>query len=209
MLKKKPKRKDKEQAPVDGSETVAISLDGIGPEEASMDADASALLAEVLLGTPRAAVYATAPCEASASSSSPGGSQRPHGSASARHESTHTQAGVWEAPAGAFSSELRLELTELEEPLLAVLANGDIRLLRSEWLLEQPEGYILPRRQELEELERQGQSPLLSCEEAVALIKRGDRSVGALTYRWLTAKHPVRARTRPSRAQALGSFRSS
>ena len=104
---------------------------------------------------------------------------------------------MWDAPAGTFSSELRLELTELDEPLLAVLANGDIRLLRSEWLLEQPEGYILPRRQELEELEKQGQSPLLSCEEAVALIKRGDRSVGALTYRWLTAKHPVSAHPAP------------
>lgn len=179
---------------MDGTETVAVTLAGISLEEASMAADASALLAEALLGTPRAAVYAAAPTvswqtgEASASSSS---SQRPQGSASARHGSTHTQAGVRDAQPGALSYELRLALTELDEPLLAVLANGDIRLLRSEWLLEQRDGFILPRRQELEELEKQGQSPLLSCEEAVALIKRGDRSVGALTYRWLTAKHPV------------------
>ena len=54
----------------------------------------------------------------------------------------------------ATSCDLRVALTELDEPLLAVLANGDIRLLRSEWLLEQPDGFILPRRQELEELEK-------------------------------------------------------
>ena len=177
---------------MDGSETAAIALEGIGLEEASMDADASALLAEVLLGTPRATVYATAPCEASASSSSGCSQQGRHGSAaSALHESTHTEAGVWDAQPDALPSDLRDALTELDAPLLAVLANGSIRLLRSKWLLAQPDGYTLPRRQELEELEKQGQSPLLSCEEAVALIKRGDRSVGALTYRWLTAKHPV------------------
>jgi len=133
-------------------------------------------------------VYATAPCEASASIIS--SSQRPHCSASAHHESTHTPPGVWGAQTGAFSSELRLALTELDKPLLAVLKIGDIRLLRSEWLLKQEDSFILPRRQELEELEKAGQSPLLSCEEAVELIERGDRSVGALTYRWLTAKHP-------------------
>jgi len=103
---------------------------------------------------------------------------------------------VWDAQPGAFSSELRSALTELDKPLLAVLKNGDIRLLRSEWLLKQKDSFILPQRQEVEkleveELEKRGQSPLLSCEEAVALIERGDRSVGALTYRWLTAKHPV------------------
>lgn len=128
-------------------------------------------------------------CEASASIIS--SSQRPHCSASAHHESTHTPAGVWDAQTGAFSSELRLALTELDKPLLEVLEIGHIRLLRSEWLLKQKDSFILPRRQELEELEKLGQSPLLSCEEAVALIRRGDRSVGALTYRWLTAKHPV------------------
>ena len=93
---------------------------------------------------------------------------------------------------GAPSSDLHALLTELDEPLLKVLRAGDIRLVRSAWLCKQPDGFILQRRQELEGLGKPGhQSPLLSPEEAVNLVKRGDRSVGALTHRWLTARHPV------------------
>ena len=44
--------------------------------------------------------------------------------------------------------------------------------------------------QQLEALERTGDSPLLSPEEAVALVRRGDRSVGALSYGWLSAGDP-------------------
>ena len=47
-------------------------------------------------------------------------------------------------------------------------------------------------RQELETLEATGAapSPLLSPAEAVALVRRGDRSAGALTYGWPTRAHP-------------------
>ena len=60
------------------------------------------------------------------------------------------------------------------------------------WLLARPDGFRLTYRQELEALERNGASPspLLSPEEAVELIERGNRSVGALTYPWVMDSHP-------------------
>ena len=67
-----------------------------------------------------------------------------------------------------------------EEQLVPVLQQGDIRLLRPSWLL-QPSTMRISWRQDLEALERQGESPLLSPAEAVALIKQGNRCVGALT----------------------------
>ena len=67
-----------------------------------------------------------------------------------------------------------------EEQLVPVLQQGDIRLLRPSWLL-QPSITRISWRQDLEALERQGESPLLSPAEAVALIKQGNRCVGALT----------------------------
>jgi len=77
-----------------------------------------------------------------------------------------------------------------EDRLIEVLRNGDIRLVRSAWLRAKPAGYRIERRQELEELEKSGQSPLLSPEEAVALVRRGTRSAGALTYPWCASPHP-------------------
>ena len=56
----------------------------------------------------------------------------------------------------------------------------------------QPDNFKLPNRQKLEEMERSGvlPSPLLSCKEAAALVERGDRSIGALTYGWLSPGDP-------------------
>ena len=42
----------------------------------------------------------------------------------------------------------------------------------------------MPWRQRLEELEAHGESPLLRPEEAVALLRRGERAVGAMTCGW-------------------------
>ena len=52
--------------------------------------------------------------------------------------------------------------------------------------------------QQLEELERSGASPspLLSPEEAAALILQGDRSVGAVTHGWLSPGNPDPAGSR-------------
>ena len=61
-------------------------------------------------------------------------------------------------------------LSKLDEKLLSKLAAGDIRLVRSAWLL-QPSVTKMRKRQELETIEEQGAahdvSPLLSCDEDV------------------------------------------
>ena len=80
--------------------------------------------------------------------------------------------------------DVRLALTALDDRLVRVLEVGDIRLVRAAWLLAQPEGYRIQRRQDLEALEQSGASPspLLSPEEAVTLIRKGNRSAGVLSY---------------------------
>eukprot|EP00900_Chrysochromulina_parva_P026549 jgi/Chrpa1/8528/Chrysochromulina_OHIO_Genome00016749-RA len=82
--------------------------------------------------------------------------------------------------------KLHRALTELDKIVIQVLMCGAIRLLCVKWLLMQPENFKMPNRQELEALEKSGASPspLLSGEEAAALVRRGDRSIGALTYGW-------------------------
>ena len=72
-------------------------------------------------------------------------------------------------------------LGDLDDQLIERLQANDIRLLRPAWLLDQPETYRIEYRQQLEARESAGESPLLSADEAVILIRRGDRSVGALT----------------------------
>jgi hypothetical protein len=88
--------------------------------------------------------------------------------------------------------KLRQALTELDKIVIQVLLRGAIRLLRVKWLLMQPANFKMPNRQALEELEKSGvsPSPLLSGEEAAALVRRGDRSIGALTYGWLSPGDP-------------------
>ena len=83
----------------------------------------------------------------------------------------------------------------LDERLITVLTNEDIRLLRVKWLLAQRK---IQRRQELEKLERddRGLSPFLTGEEAVALIRNGAREVGALSYGWLLPWDPDPTRER-------------
>ena len=86
----------------------------------------------------------------------------------------------------------------LDERLITVLTNEDIRLLRVKWLLAQREDYKIQRRQELEKLERaeQGLSPFLTGEEAADLIRNGAREVGALSYGWLLPWDPDPTRER-------------
>ena len=95
-------------------------------------------------------------------------------------------------PGTPLPSKLRQALTELDKIVIDVLLRGAIRLLCVKWLLMQPANFKMPNRQALEEIERSGvsPSPLLSCEEAAALVERGDRSIGALTYGWLSPGDP-------------------
>ena len=80
----------------------------------------------------------------------------------------------------------------LDDRLIEALEREDIRLLRVQWLLAQPDGYKILRRQDLEILERDGHglSPLLRGKEAVALMRNGEREVGALSYGWLLPWDP-------------------
>jgi hypothetical protein len=80
-------------------------------------------------------------------------------------------------------------LSDLDRRLEEKLGTGAIRLIRTAWLLSQPQEYRVERRQDLEALESQGASPspFLSPEEAVRLLRNGRRGVGVLTYGWLLA----------------------
>lgn len=83
-------------------------------------------------------------------------------------------------------------LTAFDDRLVDALAASVIRLSRTEWLLAQPDDFKMPYRQQLEELEQSGAlpSPLLSPEEAAALVRQGDRSAGAVTHAWLCPGNP-------------------
>ena len=89
-------------------------------------------------------------------------------------------------------TEVYRALSAFDDGLVDVLGKAIIRLLRSEWLLAQPEGFTLPYRQQLEEFKQDGASPspLLSPEEAVALLQQGDRSIGSVTHAWLSPGNP-------------------
>ena len=94
-------------------------------------------------------------------------------------------ASAFEAPApvAALPSDVHRALTAFDDRLVDALAAAVIRLVCSAWLLAQPDDFKMPYRQQLEQLERSGTSPspLLSPEEAAALVRRGNRSVGAVT----------------------------
>ena len=94
--------------------------------------------------------------------------------------------------------KLHQALTELDKIVIDVLLRGAIRLLCVKWLLMQPDNFKMLNRQALELLELSGASPspLLSCEEAAALVRRGDRSIGTLTYGWLMSGDPDPAGSR-------------
>ena len=105
------------------------------------------------------------------------------------------------SPIAPLSEETRQLLTTLDDQLVDVLERGDIRLVRSKWLLALPLGRRLVRRQELNAIG--GVEPLLTPQEAVAAIRKGNRGVGALSHGWMS---PVCAHFSPlprRRAAAL------
>ena len=76
--------------------------------------------------------------------------------------------------------EIYTALTKFDDGLVETLRAGDIRLVRSEWFLALPDGDRIKRRQDLEALAPA--SPLLTPDEAVALLRQGNHGVGSLTY---------------------------
>ena len=73
-------------------------------------------------------------------------------------------------------------LKTIEGDLEARLADGSLRLLRVAWLLGRPAGWVLQRRQDLPA------EAFWSPKQAARLLREG--RVAALSYRWLTQKHP-------------------
>ena len=73
---------------------------------------------------------------------------------------------------------------------MAALERGDIKFLRSAWLLARPAGYRIPRRQDLEALENDLQeselTPFLTIIEATVALRRGNRGIGILSHGWLS-----------------------
>ena len=82
------------------------------------------------------------------------------------------------------------ELSRLDDGLVQTLQSGHIRLLSSQWVLALPDDARIQRRQDLEEDEQAGRSPLLSPEDAVRLVLSGERAVGVLSYGWLSPGNP-------------------
>ena len=74
----------------------------------------------------------------------------------------------------------RLIDSKLDEELRA----GTIRLVRAAWLLSDACPAVMPRCQALP------QAAFASPSDASALLRRGDRSVLALSHGWLSAAHP-------------------
>lgn len=95
------------------------------------------------------------------------------------------------------TAELRL-LSALDDRLVNLLLTGDVRLVRSAWLLSRPLGYRMHSRHELESARvydarraLQGEvSPLLSPGEAVALARKCCRGICALSACWQTPDNP-------------------
>ena len=77
------------------------------------------------------------------------------------------------------NAEHRRVLSDMDNKLVVALQKGVIRLMNRNWLLSTPGGFLMVRRQELEQRD---ESPFLSDDEAAELILRGTRCVGALTY---------------------------
>jgi len=70
----------------------------------------------------------------------------------------------------------------IEKDLAHIFEDGTIQLLSIKWLLEQPKGFILSRRQDLPP------EAFLKPEEAIQRHRCGQ--VAALSYRWLESCHP-------------------
>mmetsp|Transcript_44774 Transcript_44774/g.145479 ORF Transcript_44774/g.145479 Transcript_44774/m.145479 type:complete len:727 (+) Transcript_44774:1862-4042(+) len=84
--------------------------------------------------------------------------------------------------------------SKIDGPLADRLRDGSVRLLRSSWLASPASDAFLGRDASgAVIMKRQQDMPaeaFVPCEEAVAMLERGDRSILALSYGWLTALHP-------------------
>ena len=143
---------------------------------------------DALLSPRRSPMTEQPPCDPTAE-----GEERPVPARRARATASfpeETSASVNSAEASGLPEETRQLLTTLDDQLVEALERGDIRLVRTAWLLALPEGTRLVRRQDVKALE--GIEPLLTPQEAAAAIRKGNRGVGSLSHGWLS---PVRLAT--------------
>ena len=82
------------------------------------------------------------------------------------------------------SGLLLAAIEPIDGPLRECLKDGSIRLLRASWLADSAAGSVLRRRQELPE------EAFFPCEEAAAMLDRGDRSILVVSHAWMTPSHP-------------------
>lgn len=77
-------------------------------------------------------------------------------------------------------------LGEMDESVIDALEKGTLRLVSTDFLLGCPDGYKLPRLQELEAQPR----ALLAPQKAADLMRGGERQVLVLSYGWLSMGDP-------------------
>ena len=82
----------------------------------------------------------------------------------------------------------------IDRDLRKALVEGDVRLLKCSWFVSAEADTVLGRHASgaviLKRMQDLPPEAFHSPEEAAALLDRGDRSVLALSYRWLTGLHP-------------------
>lgn len=81
------------------------------------------------------------------------------------------------------SKVLALKATAMESRAESLLRKGMVRILRAKWMLQQPEGYVLQRCQELPA------EAFVPPATAAQLFKR-DFGLVVLSYPWLSEQHP-------------------
>ena len=76
---------------------------------------------------------------------------------------------------------------------------GHIKFLRIDWVLNQPEDWVLCRRQDLETLKP---SPFLDTQTALALLADAPRAIASVSYAWAAfgAPDPTGSRLRATKA---------
>ena len=82
------------------------------------------------------------------------------------------------------SSLAAARIRKLEGALPQVLASGQMRLVSVKWLMRQPPGFVLPRRQDLEKID----GALVPPATAVRLLRDG--RIACLSYKWLQEGRP-------------------
>ena len=81
-------------------------------------------------------------------------------------------------------------LTSVDWRLIEGLRKGQIRLVSTAWLLQQPDGQAWQRCQDLEALEKSGKRPHLTPDEAAAALQAANRSVAVVSHGWLQPGQP-------------------